>query len=184
MGFAQLVALSQCMETDLGGLAARLPQSTQPKLGSVLGFGPSYPQRMASLSHKRFSSLFGINFTPESPPKPFLNFLITHPRTVGLDSRPPIPLSLSFRIPLVLSCPQQPARASRLRVPCTLLCTCQVLAKSKTVSSLVGTGKCASKATVPNLTPSNAREIPESLRRMGGCRSRGDSPCALPFCHP
>ena len=38
MGFAQLVALSQCMETDLGGLAARLPQSTQPKLGSVLGF--------------------------------------------------------------------------------------------------------------------------------------------------
>ena len=26
------------METDLGGLAARLPQSTQPELGPVLGF--------------------------------------------------------------------------------------------------------------------------------------------------
>ena len=38
VGFVQLVALSQCMETDLGGLAARLPQSTQPKLGPVLGF--------------------------------------------------------------------------------------------------------------------------------------------------
>ena len=56
--------------------------------------------------------------------------------------------------------------------------------KSKTVSSLVGVGKHASKATVHNMTPSNAQEVPESLRRMGGHRSRGDSPCVLPFCHP
>ena len=37
-------------------------------------------------------------------------------------------------------------------------------------------GKHMSKATVPNLAPSNAQEVPESLRRMGGCRGKGDSP--------
>ena len=40
------------------------------------------------------------------------------------------------------------------------------------------TGWCRqmlSKATVPNLTLSNAREIPESLRRSRGCRGKGDS---------
>ena len=56
VGFAQLAAMSQCTETDLGGLAARLPQSTQPELGPVLGFPlrAILPQRMASLSHKSF----------------------------------------------------------------------------------------------------------------------------------
>ena len=37
-------------------------------------------------------------------------------------------------------------------------------------------GKHVSKAAVPNLTPSNAQEVPESLRRMGGCHGKGDSP--------
>ena len=56
VGFVQLVAMSQCMETDLGGLAIQLPQSTQPELCPILGFPlrAILPQRMTSLSHKSF----------------------------------------------------------------------------------------------------------------------------------
>lgn len=65
MGFAQLAAMSQCTETDLGGLAAWLSQSTQPELCPTLGFPlkvilpqgwPVYPQKVLSL--------FGVNFMP------------------------------------------------------------------------------------------------------------------------
>ena len=61
VGFAQLVALSQCMETDLGGLAAWLSQSTQPELCPILGFPLKVilPQRMASLSAKGFKLVWG-----------------------------------------------------------------------------------------------------------------------------
>jgi len=48
---------------------------------------------------------------PKSPPKPFLKFLIMHPRAAGLDSPLPTPLSLSFynasRAPLALSAASQ-----------------------------------------------------------------------------
>ena len=56
VAFVQLVAMSQCTETDVGGLATWLPQSTQPELCPILGFPlrAVLPQRMASLSHKSF----------------------------------------------------------------------------------------------------------------------------------
>ena len=56
VGFVQLVAMSQCTETDLGGLAIQLPQSTQHELCPILEFPlrAILPQRMASLSHKSF----------------------------------------------------------------------------------------------------------------------------------
>ena len=61
MGFAQLAAMSQCTETDLGGLAAWLSQSTQPELCPILGFPLKVilPQRMASLSAKGFKLVWG-----------------------------------------------------------------------------------------------------------------------------
>ena len=56
VGFAQLAAMSQCTETDPGGLAAWLSHSTQPELCPILGFPLKVilPQRVASLSTEGF----------------------------------------------------------------------------------------------------------------------------------
>ena len=88
-----------------------------------------------------------------------------------------LPAKSSMVIPLMLFLlSQQPARSNQLRLPRTLLCTSLIRPKSRMVLSLADVGKHVSKATVPNLTPSNAQEVPESLRRMGGCHGKGDSP--------
>ena len=58
----------------------------------------------------------------------------------------------------------------------TLLCTSLILAKSKTVLSLVGAGKRASKAMVPNPTPNNALGDPRVPKENRRCLSKGGSP--------
>ena len=107
VSFVQLVGMSQCTETDPGGLAAQLPKHTARTLSNFRVPSEDHPTpKDGQSTSQKILSLFGVNFMPESPPKPFLKFLIMHPRTVGLDSPLPIPLSLCFyntsRAPLAL----------------------------------------------------------------------------------
>ena len=131
---------------------------------------------MASLSHKRFPSLLGANFTPESPPKPFVTFLTTHPRMAGLDPHPPIPLSLPFHntphaLLLSAACQIQSIKASmysslHMSDPCR-------------IQDRLITGWCRQMCVQSHSSqsdPKQCSEIPESPRRTGGCHGKGDSP--------
>lgn len=84
-------------------------------------------------------------------------------------------LTVSVVIPLKFFS-QKPAKSKQLRLPHTPPCISLILEGFKSVLSRVGADKHASRAAVPSLVLNNVWEVPESLRRTGGCCGKGDSP--------
>ena len=83
--------------------------------------------------------------------------------------------TVSVVIPLMFFS-QKPAKSKQLRLRRTPPCISLILERSKSVLSWVGAHEHASRAAVPSLVLNNVWEVPESLRRTGGCCGKGDSP--------